>query len=144
MLLVQFALGNTIDGHGDPFMVVIPGIDQYSNNYVIPLFHQFSQNYISIFVSPEHYQPKDIYVDNQNFTWTAIYCASKTTCGYSAYVSLAAGDHRIYHINKVVTIGVIAYGFDKGVSYGYPGGLRPVVMQGMFYGSVVYIFEGSV
>ena len=146
VLLAQFALGGMIDGHGDPFMVVVPAIDQYNNNYVIPLFHQFSTNYISIFVSPEHYQSEDIYVDNvslQTSTWTAIYCPSKTTCGYSAYANLSAGDHRIYHTNKVATIGVIAYGFDQDVSYGYPGGLRPAVMQGMFYGSVVYLYKGS-
>ena len=136
VLLAQFALGGTIDGRGDPFMVMVPAIDQYSNNYVIPLFHQFSANFISIFVSPEHYQPKDIYVDDvslQTSTWTAIYCPSNSLCGYSAYVSLAAGDHRIYHTNKLATIGVIAYGFGWYVSYGYLGGLRPAVMQGMLY-----------
>ena len=142
VLLAQFALGGTIDGLGDPFMVVVPAIDQYSNNYVIPSFHQFSQNYISIFVSPEHYQPKDIYVDGvslQTSTWTAIYCPSNTACGYSAYVSLAAGDHRIYHTNKQATIGVIVYGFKRDVSYGYLGGLRPAIMQGTLYGSMVYL-----
>ena len=99
VLLAQFALGGMIDGHGDPFMVMVPAIDQYSNNYVVPLFHQFSYNYTSIFVSPEHYQPKDIYVDDvslQTSTWTAIYCLSNMTCGYFTYISLAAGDHQIY------------------------------------------------
>ena len=141
VLLAQFALGGEIDGHGDPFMVVVPAIDQYRNNYVIPLFHQFSTNFISIFASPEHYQPKDIYVDDvslQTSTWTAIYCSSNRTCGYSAYANLSAGDHRIYHTNKLATIGVIAYGFGWYVSYGYPGGLRPAIMQGMlYYGSIV-------
>ena len=140
VLLAQFALGGTIDGYGDPFMVVVPTIDQYSNNYVIPLFYPFSTNHISIFVSPEHYQPKDIYVDDVSLrtsTWTAIYCPSKTTCGYSTYVSLAAGDHRIYHTNKVATIGVIAYGFGWHVSYGYLGGLQSAIMQGMLHGSIV-------
>ena len=81
-------------------MVVVPAVDHYSNNYVIPLFHPFSTNHISIFVSPEHYQPKDIYVDSvslQTSTWIAIYCPSKATCGYSAYANLSAGDHQIYH-----------------------------------------------
>ena len=144
VLLAQFALGGTIDGYGDPFVVVVPAIDQYSNKYNIPLFHQFSTNYISIFVSPEHYQPEDIYVDDvslEDSDWTAIDCPSNTTCGYSAYVSLAAGDHHIYHINQLATIGIIAYGFDKDVSYGYPGGLRPAVMQCMLYGSIVYLMS---
>ena len=142
VLLAQFALGGTIDGYGDPFMVVVPAIDQYSNNYYIPLFHQFSTNYVSIFVSPEHYQPEHIYVDDvslQDSNWTAIYCPSNTTCGYSAYANLSAGDYRIYHTNKLATIGVIAYGFGWYVSYGYPGGLQSAVMQGMLHGSIVYL-----
>ena len=137
VLLAQFALGSEIDGHGDPFMVVVPAIDLYSNNYLIPLFHQFSTNFISIFVSPEHYQPEYIYVNDmtlQDFNWTAMYCPSNTICGYSAYANLSAGDHRIYHTNKLATIGIVAYGFGWRVSYGYPGGLQPSVMQGMFYG----------
>ena len=144
VLLAQFALGSTTDGYGDPFMVMVPAIDQYSNKYVIHLFREFSINYTSIFVSPEHYQPEHIYVDDvslQDSNWTAINCPSHITCGYSAYVSLAAGHHRIYHTNKVATIGVIAYGFGRHVSYGYPGGLRTAVMQGMFHGSVVYLYR---
>ena len=84
---MQFALGNTADlndVYGDPFMVMLPANNQYSNNHVIPLFHNnFSTNFITVFVSPEHYQPEYIYVDDMslhNYKWTAIHCPNNTIC----------------------------------------------------------------
>ena len=137
VLVVQFALGGgDLQVYGDPFMIMVPAIDQYSNNYVIPFFHQFSRNFITIFVSPEHYQPEDIYVDDvslEDSNWTAIDCPSDAICGYSVYSNLSTGDHQIYHKNTEATFGVIAYGFDEIVSYGYPGGLRTTVRQGMLF-----------
>ena len=129
VLVVQFA------GFGYPFMIVVPAIDQYSNDYVVPLFHQFPANFLTIFVSPEHYQPEDIYVDDvslEHFLWRIIHCPSNTTCGYGAYASLAAGDHRVYHKNKAATIGVIAYGLGRSVSYGFPAGFEIRGMQGIY------------
>ena len=120
--------------NGDPSMVMVPAINQYSNNYVIPLFHNFSTNFITIFVSPEHYQPEDIYVNNvslPNSNWTAIYCPNTTVCGYSTYTNLAAGDHQIYHKNKAATMGIIAYGFGVRIFYGFPVGLQIDGVQGM-------------
>ena len=134
VLVVQFAQGRRADNtDSDPFMTVIPAIDQYSNNYVIPFSSHFPANFITIFVTAEHYHPEDIYVDDVslgNLNWTAISCPSNTTCGYSAYAILAPGDHRIYHTNKAGTIGVIAYGFNDGVSYGFPAGVHKTAVQG--------------
>ena len=135
VLVVQFALGYIIDEIGDPFMAMIPAIAPYSNNYIIPIFPQFIINFVTIFVLPKDYQPGHIYVDDvslEHSNWTVIYCPSSIICGYSTYVSLAAGDHQIRHKNKTATIGVIAYGFDITVAYGYPGGFLPAVSQGMF------------
>ena len=141
VLIVQFALGFGADssvnigGYGDPFMITVPAINQYRNNYVVPLFHQISTNFITVFVSPEHYQPEDIYVDDvslEGSNWTAIPCSGNTTCGYSAYATLAAGDHRIYHKTKSANIGVVAYGFDTGVSYGFPASFYSAGEQGRF------------
>ena len=35
VLVAQFALGFHADSNGDPFMILVPAIDQYTNNYVI-------------------------------------------------------------------------------------------------------------
>ena len=46
VLVVQFALGGgKIEKYGDPFMIMVPEIDQYSNNYIVPLFHQFYKKF---------------------------------------------------------------------------------------------------
>ena len=131
VLVVQFSIGG--GGLGDTFMTLVPAIDQYSNNYVVPI-HPFPVNFITIFVSTEHYQPENIYVDDvslEDTKWTAIYCASNTTCGYSAYASLTPGDHQVYHANKAATIGVIAYGLGSSVSYGFPADFNNGGTQGM-------------
>ena len=123
VLVVQFPLGGSeIKEYGDPFMLMIPATDQYSNHFSIS-FLQISL--YTIFVSPEHYQPEDIYVDDmtlEDSNWTAIHCSRNITCGYSAHVPLAVGYHQMHHKNAVATIGLIAYGFDSFVSYGHPGG----------------------
>ena len=132
LLVVEFGLGNGYDGIGDPFMMMIPPIEQYSNAYVFNVLPEFSSNYITIFVSPEHFEPEKIFVDDMNqegANWTTIYCTDRTVCGYSAYASLEAGEHRLYHSGTSAMIGVVTYGFNTYNSYGYPGGLQLTPLQ---------------
>ena len=77
MLVVEFGLGNSLDRVGDPFMMMIPPIEQYSNSYVINVLTDFSTNFITIFVTPEHFQPERIFIDDMSqelAVWTTIYC----------------------------------------------------------------------
>ena len=130
VLLMQFGLGVNIDGVGDPFMSMIPPVEQYSNRYVLNVLpdDEFSTNYITIYVAAKYYQPDRIFVDNLSqelgTTWTFVHCTNDLLCGYIARVALTPGDHRIFHQDSNARIGVSAYGFTKYNSYGYPGGLR--------------------
>ena len=134
--VVQFALGGATEGGlGDPFMMMLPAIEQFSNNYVISLLPEFRFNYITLLVAPEYYQPDMIYIDDKNqegADWAAINCADSTLCGYALHANLSAGDHRLYHANIASTIGVSAYGFNLSNSYGYPGGVRLLPNEGMY------------
>ena len=133
LLVVQFALGRASDGVGDPSMMMLPPIEQYSNNYAFNNLPGFSTNFITIFASPEHYQPDNILVDDvsqEGNTWTAVQCADSTVCGYTAYVSLIPGSHRLYHTDGSASIGVSVYGFNTDVSYAYPGGMNLAPIQG--------------
>ena len=138
ILVTQFASGYHIDSVGDPFMMIIPPVEQYSNNYVLNVLSSFSTNFITIYVAARYYQPERIFVDSTsqiNSAWTAVYCSSGTICGYITRVSLSAGEHRLYHQDSNAKVGVSAYGFNAYNSYGYPGGieLTPVQCEYIFY-----------
>ena len=143
LLVVQFALGREIDWSGDPFMMIIPAIEQYDNDYNIFMPHEFSRLFVTVFVTPEYYQPDMIYIDDVSqggADWAAINCTDTTICGYATYAELPAGTHRLYHAGFRATIGVSAYGFNVTNSYGYPGGLRlftpssmPIYCTAQFY-----------
>ena len=136
LLVVEFALGRTTDIYfnrtGDPFMMMIPPVEQYSNNYVFNAPSEYTTNFITIFVTPEYFEPDKIFVDDisqEQTVWTTIHCQDGTVCGYAAYASMETGDHRLYHSDPVAKIGAAVYGFNIGVSYGYAGGLQPVAMK---------------
>ena len=140
LLLVQFSLGYSFDSIiGDPFMMIVPAIEQYSNEVNIYITPNFSMNFITLYVAPAYYQPDMIYVDNisqENANWITIYCADNTVCGYATYANLSVGNHQIYHMYILGRIGVSVYGFDYGNSYGYPGDLQLFPTHGNFH--IVY------
>ena len=129
ILLMQFTLGSNIDNIGDPFMMMIPPVEQYSNRYI----HRrhtailFRQEAATIYVLPEYYQPKRIIHNRKSVTslWTPVYCSNGWLCGYITRVSLDRSyKHRIFHQDPDARIGISFYGFSVGTSYGYPGGLK--------------------
>ena len=135
ILVTQFALGRGRDNKGDPFMMIIPPVEQYSNNYVLNVLSNFSTNYVTIYVATEYYQPNRIFVDNTSqvvSSWTSVYCSNSLLCGYITRVNLTAGEHRLYHQDPHARIGVSAYGFNSNNSYGYPGGLKLTSIQCKF------------
>ena len=100
LLVVEFALGYDQFSIGDPFMMMVPAVEQYNNDYFFNSPAEFSLNFITIFVTPENFWPENIFVDDisqEQANWTTIHCLNKTVCGYAAYASLEAGDHRLYH-----------------------------------------------
>ena len=129
LLVMQFSLGNDYDNIGDPFMMMVTPTEQFSNNYVFNVLPEFSTNYITVAVTPDDFEPRNIHVDDgdlENAVWNTVYCSDTTVCGYVTYVTLNPGEHQLYHSDVSAHIGVSAYGFN---SYGYPGGLELVPVQ---------------
>ena len=132
LLVMQFGLGNSFDGVGDPFMMMITPVEQYSNNYVLNVLPEFSLNFITLYVTPEDFQPQEIIVDDANLgsaDWTAVYCSGPIICGYITHVTLTPGGHQLRHTDSSAHVGVSAYGFNNFNSYGYPGGLLLTPLQ---------------
>ena len=144
LLVVQFALSYQIDNTGDPFMMIIPAIEQYDNDYNIFMPPEFSEQFVSLYVTPEYYQPDMIYIDEvsqEGADWAVINCTDTTICGYATYAELPAGTHRVYHANSRATIGVSVYGFNQTNSYGVPGDLRLFSTASMY--KIIYANSGQ-
>ena len=132
ILVTQFALAYSLDNIGDfflgdPFMMMIPPVEQYRNSYVLNVLSNFSTNCITIYVAKKYYHPSRIFVDDTSqvgSSWTSVYYSNSLLCGYITRVSLTAGVHIVYHQDPHARIGVSAYGFSRFNSYGYPGGLK--------------------
>ena len=126
ILVMQFALGSWLDGIGDPFMMMITPIKQYKQVSAFTVPPGFLVNFISIFVTPEHHQPQNIFVDNVNLeraAWNTVYCSMVEICGYVTYVNVTPGIHQLHHTDILSRVGLFVYGFQYAASYGYPGGL---------------------
>ena len=125
VLVVQYAYGRGSNHVGDPFMMIIPPIEQFTNNYLVETFALFASNYVTVYVSSEFFQTGQILLDNSIVTgWRNVVCSSGEICGHISRTSLSTGAHSIRHQNSSAVLGVSVYGFDFYNSYGYPGGMR--------------------
>ena len=125
VLVAQYAYGHGDGGMGDPFMMIIPPIEQFTNNYFVKAFSQFVSNYVTVYVSSELFQTAQILLDNSIVTgWRNVVCSSGEVCGHISRTSVSPGAHSICHQNSSAVLGVSVYGFRFSNSYGYPGGMR--------------------
>jgi len=134
IMLVQFAIGAAREpsSYGDPFMMMIPPVEQYSNNYTFVTQSGF-QNAITVTVASEFFNTGNIILNGSSLssaTWTRIYCSTQTVCGYGTRVSLSVGRNFIYHRDPAAKLGTFVYGFLRGVSYGYPAGMQLALISG--------------
>ncbi len=124
VLVAQYAYGGE-GGVGDPFMMIIPPIEQFTNNYLVESFSIFESNYLTMYVSSECFQIAQVLLDNSIVTdWQNVTCSSGEVCGYISRTNVSTGVHSIHHQNSSAVLGVSVYGFSAFVSYGCPGGMR--------------------
>ena len=125
VLVAQYAYGSTSDGVGDPFMMIIPPIEQFTNNYLVESLTNFISNHVTVYVSSEFFQTAQIFLDNSIVTdWRNVVCASGEICGHISRTNVSTGAHSVSHQNSSAVLGVSVYGFGIDNSYGYPGGMR--------------------
>ncbi len=67
VLVAQYAYGGggVSDGMGDPFMMIITPIEQFTNNYFVEAFPLFISNYVTVYVSSEFFQTSQIIITGQ-------------------------------------------------------------------------------
>ena len=125
-LLIQYSQGYSIDGVGDPFMAIIPPVEQYSNNFTAVAPAAFN-NHLTITVPLEYFNNNHTILLNDTILlteWIPIYCSKTFVCGYGTRLSVEEGTHRISHVHSQAKFLVMAYGFEYHDGYGSHTGME--------------------
>ena len=101
-------------GIGDPAFILLVPVEQYRDSYVLFVPEGYEEDYVNV-IAPHD---KDVLFDGEPIPKGSYVPVSAEY--RVAILSLTDGKHTL---NGEVPFGVIAYGFDEYVSYGYPGGL---------------------
>ena len=143
IVVVQVSLGHSFDEviPADPFMVMIPPLGQYRNDYSLIFAESFSINsqdqpvvfkpYLSLSVPSECCNRGQIEFDDGTIPWDIfvdIKCEDGEICAcaaqYEVPTAQSRGGHTVQHSISECTVGVIVYAYEKENSYGYPGGMN--------------------
>ena len=132
IILLLFSVGQNVDGVlSDPFMAMIPSVDQYSNGYTLATLLDGVQNYthfINLYIPKDFFQPSEIFLNGQPLNMTVHKFVPIKRQGvievYGAQVNISGGVQILGHATMKANIGVLVYGFGSYNSYGYPGGLK--------------------
>ena len=120
IIVVLFATGSSLDNNfGDPIMILVPPIEQYSCRFDFPVFINIYFVGISITTSPEDFSPNSILLDGVPLTnWVTILNSSMDIVGYGTKIATTANTvHTVLHTGNG-TLSVLLYGFKRHRGYG--------------------------
>ena len=139
VLIFQYSLGHSNDwnSRSDPFIVMIPPVGQYSNDYDLIFFESKAldtrgrpvvfEAWINIAI-PVDYEPSDLRLDNSSLKidFKDITCSSGEVCGRVAqYLPTSrTGAHKLVHTDPNAKFMATVYGWERENSYGYIGGMN--------------------
>ena len=159
IVVVQIALGHSFDGENkaNPFMVMIPPLGQYRNDYSLIFAESFSINsrgvrvmfkpYLSLSVPSECCDRGQIEFDDGTIPWDNFVdykCENEEICAcgaqYEVPTAQSQGGHNLQHSISKCTVGVIVYAYEKENSYGYPGGMNVDSIAGVILNTTKHVY----
>jgi len=127
---------------GDPAFILTPPVEQYREEHLLVVPHTYAFDFLMIAARADAtvwidgnpaedypYCERDyvgqLTVDGQPTDFVAIKCALSAPVIYPGSPSLDPGIQRdgAHRVDSTEPIGVVVYGFDGFVSYGYPAGM---------------------
>jgi hypothetical protein len=105
----------TCEPIGDPALILAVPVEQYRSSYVFLTPTNYLDDYINI-VAP---QSATVILDGQELGTYAF----KALSGSSYKIARLSVSDGVHSVEANQPVGVIAYGYDDDVSYGYPAGL---------------------
>ncbi len=117
ILVAQYANGSDLSGNpGDPFMMLIPPLEQFLAKYTVTTVSGYAAHYINL-VAPA------AIVGTVTLDGVAVPSSAFTPIGSSGFsgaqITVQTGVH---NLQGTLPFGVFMYGFNSDDSYGYPGG----------------------
>ena len=145
-VVMMYSLGHSLDeisdfpgvtgAQGDPFMLLVPPVSQYSNDYTATTAKQVRTDFIGHISYALPIQFFDNSADSHNrltingsvFTpvsgYHPILCSNNQTCGYGAYSIVPVGSHQVLYNMPGAAMNLFVYGFLREISFGYPTGFE--------------------
>ena len=135
LLMVQFSVASDLDNvqAGDPFMVVVPPVEQYRNSYDISTFVSSDEtnpgtNYINILLPADGGSPQNVLFDGQplssSIQFVEIPCVfGEEICAYVAQMNTTAESHVLSTSDPSVVVNAIVYWLSFRVGHGYFAGM---------------------
>ena len=140
--LDEITLPDITGTQGDPFMLLIPPVTQYSNDYTATTAKQVRTDFvghISLALPIQFFDNSTVArsrltINGTTFMPDSIYypilCANNQTCGYGAYSGLPVGDHQVNYNVSGAGMNLFVYGFLREISFGYPTGFEMEAIGG--------------
>ncbi|CAH1225036.1 FCGBP [Branchiostoma lanceolatum] len=127
VLLVQYSKTQKADSvNSDPFMMVIPPVDQLAGDYTFATVNMtnvsLSTHHVNVIVRTSEID--GLRLDDDVLSPSVGWSAVPGTTLSAAQVDVAAGTHTVKHVSPGVAFGLVVYGFSHMESYGYPAGFR--------------------
>ena len=126
---------------GNPAMVLVPPVSQYSNDYTITTKSNLTKDsfytFISYVIPAEYFNNSTdqaaVTINGSAFTpdsgYHPIFCSDGQICGYGAYSAIDKGDHLVRYDKSAAGMYLYAYGFTEFASIAYPAGFNMKDLQ---------------
>lgn len=118
-LVLQFSKGRKVDNTAtDPFMVMVPPIEQYTAQYTVSTPDQsekYFDSYINVVIETQHID--GLRLDGESLRdkkWVPVWGTNHS----AARLQVAHGVHRVMHDSPIVPFAIFLYGFSRADSYG--------------------------
>ena len=138
VLVVQYSVLNSVDDVllSDPFMAIIPPIEQYRSSYNLITFftssrrlRSFENGFINVLL-PDGVDPNGLRLNGTlvEATFASIPCDSRLgqqspTCGSAAQINITRGQFNLTHDDPTATLNAVVYLLSYRVGTGYFAGM---------------------
>ena len=147
-LMVEYSLSSGYDNNleADPFMSMIPPVEQYSKDYETIFFESLSLDTQGVrvkydaqmnLVVPVECSPSGLRLEGNpvNKTFVDIKCSDGSVCGHGAQFDPTenTGVHTLTHTDPDCKFMFTIYGWDRENSYGYVAGMEVDPIAGKYF-----------
>lgn len=126
IIVSQYNHGSSIDKTiGDPSSTIVPGINQYDNNYIFSTIDQISTHSVCIIMHTA-YDFNGLMLDgiSQGGNPTVPITVPEWGSYKIMFIALSTGRHTLTHMNEKARFGAIVYGYLGNAEYSFPVGMR--------------------